>query len=106
MCRVEGRHLPPAQPIDVSGVVLGRVHPGHGITVKHDGVAAECEEAKAEPRKLHDFLRFHLNRWVNTAEAWIPVDWWDACRDPLPCDAALAGVPCAVGIDMAQKIDL
>ena len=83
-----------------------RVNPGHGITVKHDGVAIECAEALVEPRKRNDFLRFHLNRWVNQATAWIPVEWWDACRNPLPSDAELATLPCAVGIDMAQKIDL
>lgn len=87
-------------------VVWRRVNPGHGITVKTDGIAAECAEAKAEPRKLNDFLRFHLNRWVNQATAWIPVDWWDACREPIPSDDELRKYPCAVGIDMAQKIDL
>ncbi len=60
-------------------VVWRRVNPGHGITVKADGIATECQEALAEPRKRNDFLRFHLNRWTNQATAWIPVEWWDAC---------------------------
>lgn len=87
-------------------VVWRRVNPGHGITVQADGIASECEEAKAEPRKLNDFLMFHLNRWVNQASAWIPVDWWDACNGAVPTDDELHEWPCAVGIDMAQKIDL
>lgn len=86
--------------------VWRRVNPGHGITVKTDGIAAECEEAKAEPRKLNDFLRYHGNRWVNQAVAWIPVDWWDNCKDEVPPDGELAQLACAAGIDMAQKIDL
>src|ERR1044072_4353969 len=86
--------------------VWRRVNPGHGITVKTDGIAAECEEAKAEPRKLNDFLRYHGNRWVNQAVAWIPVDWWDKCEAPIPSDDVLAQLTCAVGIDMAQKIEL
>lgn len=86
--------------------VWARVNPGHGITVKHDGIAQECQEAINEPRKRNDFLRFHLNRWVNQAVAWIPTDWWDNCRDPLPSDDELGQYPCAFGIDMAQKIDL
>lgn len=86
--------------------VWRRVNPGHGITVQTSGIAAECQEAKSEPRKLNDFLRFHLNRWVNQATAWIPVDWWDACNAPMPSDDELRQCLCANGTDMAQKIDL
>lgn len=86
--------------------VWRRVNPGHGVTVKHDAVAQLCEEAKAEPRKLNDFLMFQGNRWVNQAVAWIPIDWWDACDDPMPSDEELALYQCANGTDMAQKIDL
>jgi phage terminase large subunit-like protein len=50
-----------------SEAVWRKVNPGHGITVQHDAIAAECEKAKNEPRKLNDFLRFTLNRWVNAA---------------------------------------
>jgi phage terminase large subunit-like protein len=89
-----------------SPAVWARVNPGHGITVKVDGIAQECREAINEPRKRSDFLRYHLNRWVNQATAWIPVDWWDACDAPMLSDEELCQFPCAVGIDMAQKIDL
>ena len=83
-----------------------RVNPGHGITIQHDGIVTEALEAQHEPRKLNDFLRFHLNRWVNQAVAWIPLDWWDRCTAPLPPLEELQTLPCAIGIDMAQKIDL
>lgn len=86
--------------------VWARVNPGHGITVQHDGIAAECREAQAEPRKLNDFLRFHGNRWVNQAVAWIPIDWWDRCPGELPGDDFLKTLTCAAGLDGAQKIDL
>jgi phage terminase large subunit-like protein len=85
--------------------VWRRVNPGHGITVQHDAIAAECEKAKAEPRKLNDFLRFTLNRWVNSASAWMPVDWWDACQGPID-DTLLQSLAMAGGLDMAQKNDL
>lgn len=86
-------------------VVWARVNPGHGITVKPDAIAAECAEATVEPRKLNDFLRFHGNRWVNQATAWIPVDWWDACKADYT-DAELQDMPVFAGFDMAQKHDL
>jgi len=97
-----------ATPTDdwTSPEVWRRVNPGHGITVKPDAIAAECNEAQAQPRKLNDFLRYHLNRWVNQATAWLPIDWWDACNGLMPPDEILATLPCAIGIDMAQKIDL
>ncbi len=83
-----------------------RVNPGYGVTVKADAVENECLEAQTEPRKQNDFKRYHLNIWVNQATAWIPVEWWDACAEPWPSDDVLKAAPCAIGIDMAQKIDL
>lgn len=82
-----------------------RVNPGHGHTVKADQVALECEEAQVEPRKRNDFLRYHLNRWTSQATAWIPIEWWDVCRDETFTDE-LAGLECAAGLDLAQKWDL
>lgn len=86
--------------------VWAKVNPGHGITVQHDGIESECREAIGEPRKLNDFLMYHLNRWVNQAVSWIPVDWWDACPADLPGDSHLRTLQVAAGLDMAQKIDL
>jgi phage terminase large subunit-like protein len=86
--------------------VWRRVNPGHGITIQHDGIATEALDAQSEPRKLNDFLRFHCNRWTNSATAWIPVAWWDACHGVMPPDAVLATMPVALGIDLSQKIDL
>ena len=83
--------------------VWARVNPGLGVTVKLDALVAECRAAQNEPRKLNDFLRFHCNRWVNQATAWIPIDWWDACDQPLP---DLKDLPVFAGLDMAQKYDL
>lgn len=98
-----------------SPAVHARVNPGYGVTVKPDAVEMECVEAQNEPRKRNDFLRYHLNRWVNQATAWIPVDWWDAC-EPAPVDdyqawlssvlPELQPLGCAAGLDLAQKWDL
>ncbi len=85
--------------------VLARVNPGLGITVKRDALEAECVAAQNEPRKLNDFLRFHLNRWVNQATAWIPIDWWDGCKGDLDLEA-LTSLSVFGGLDLAQKYDL
>lgn len=86
-------------------VVWSRVNPGLGVTIRVDKLALMAMEAKAEPRKRNDFLRYHLNRWVNQATAWIPVDWHDACRMSFD-DSLLVGLECAAGLDLAQKWDL
>ncbi len=83
-----------------------KVNPGLGTTITLGSLEGFAREAAHEPRKRNDFLRYHLNRWVNQATSWIPIDWWDACSEPLPADEVLRTLPCAVGIDMAQKIDL
>lgn len=85
--------------------VLTRVNPGVGTTIKIETLLAGALEARNEPRKRNDFLRYHTNRWVNQATAWIPIDWWDACEGPLD-DAELVTLECAAGLDLAQKWDL
>jgi phage terminase large subunit-like protein len=81
-----------------------RVNPGYGVTVKADALATAAQAAANEPRKRNDFLRYHMNRWVNQATRWIPVEWWDACPATLPDN--LAELRVFGGLDMAQKIDL
>lgn len=105
------RHLPvifEATPEDdpFAPETLERVNPGLGITIDREQLAGLAREAQHEPRKLNDFIRFHTNRWVNQATAWLPIDWWDACAEPLPSDEALKLLPCAAGLDLAQKWDL
>jgi len=89
-----------------SPAAWARVNPGHGITVQASAIASEAAEAQAEPRKRNDFLRYHCNRWTNQATAWIPLNWWDACKAPLPSDEVLRTAPVAAGLDLAQKYDL
>ena len=107
---VDQRHLPvifEAEPTDdfMDPAVWQRVNPGLGVTIPRDRFEAFALEAQNEPRKRNDFLRYHLNRWVNQATAWIPGDWWDACEGPLD-DDLLADLECAGGLDLAQKWDL
>lgn len=108
---VDEQHLPvifEASPADdwTSPDVWRRVNPGLDATITESAIAGFALEAANEPRKRNDFLRFHLNRWTNQATAWIPIEWWDACDEPVPADDELRQYDGAVGIDMAQKIDL
>lgn len=107
----DDRHLPvifEAAPEDdwTQPKVWHKVNPGLGFTISEKAIASFALEAQNEPRKRNDFLRYHLNRWTNQATAWIPIEWWDACKEPIPEDAELAALPCAAGLDLAQKFDL
>jgi len=104
------RHLPvifEAQAKDdpFDPAVWARVNPGLGTTIPEETLAGLATEARNEPRKRNDFLRFHLNRWTNQATAWIPVEWWDAGLAPFT-DGDLLALPCGAGLDLAQKWDL
>ena len=85
--------------------VWKRANPAYGVTVKGEYLANECRAAQTEPRKRNSFLQLYLNRWVNSATAWIPVEWWDACPSRQD-ESLLKTLPCSAGLDMAQKIDL
>jgi phage terminase large subunit-like protein len=104
------RHLPvifEAQPNEdwADPAVLTRVNPGVGTTIKLEALLEAAQQAKNEPRKRNDFLRYHTNRWTNQATAWIPIEWWDACHGPID-DAELVTLDCGAGLDLAQKWDL
>lgn len=85
---------------------LHRVHPGLGKTVDEQTIVNDIIAAQADPRKQNDVKRYYFNLWTNQASAWIPVEWWDRCDAPLPSDDELRQYVGAIGIDMAQKIDL
>lgn len=107
---VDERHLPvifEAGPKEdwSDPQVLARVNPGCGHTIKLETLVDGAREATNEPRKRNDFLRYHTNRWVNQATAWIPIEWFDDCEGPM-VDAELVRLPCAAGLDLAQKWDL
>jgi phage terminase large subunit-like protein len=75
------------------------------VTIKEDYFVSECRAAQLEPRKRNSFLQLHLNRWVNQATAWIPVEWWDRCPTDFS-DDRVRNLVCCAGLDMAQKHDL
>jgi phage terminase large subunit-like protein len=82
-----------------------KVNPGYGVTVQPDAIAQEALEARNEPRKLNDFLRFQLNRWTNQSTSWLPLDWWTACETATLSPAAFVSYESTGGLDMAQSID-
>lgn len=50
-----------------------------------------------------EFNRVHRNQWSAAVEAFVPIEWWDACKvEKLP---DLGDEPCICGIDAAVSSD-
>lgn len=65
----------------------------------------ERTKALAMPSEQNKFRRLYLNQWVNSAEQWIPLHLWDACKGELD-DALLRRTPAYGGLDLASVRDL
>jgi phage terminase large subunit-like protein len=58
------------------------------------------EAATLDPR---EFLRVHRNQWVSSVDTFVPMEWWNACRRPLP--ELKSKQPLVLGIDAAVSND-
>lgn len=59
------------------------------------------EAAKQTPKQME---RLHNNQWVSAESAFIPIEWWDACKNPLPLQPG-ERTPLIVGLDAAVTGD-
>lgn len=64
-------------------------NPNFGISPKAEYLEAECKAAIRLPRKQNDFLRYHLNLWVEQTTRWLPMDAWRDCGQPIEYRAEL-----------------
>lgn len=81
-----------------------KANPSLGVTIDEAKFKSQLEEAKTSPRKMTSFLRYRLNRWVETADRWIDPAKWDECRGELPENSSL--LPCWLGLDLADNSDI
>lgn len=62
-------------------------------------------DAKNNPARLNNFLRYRLNKWVGQIDRWLPMDKWDLCNDKVD-EGKLLGRPCFGGLDLSSSTDL
>lgn len=82
-----------------------RANPSYGVTITQENFAQMWAEAQGDPAAVHDFLRYRLNRWVQTVGAWIDFRAWDQCGGEIDF-AALERRPCYGGLDLSATTDL
>jgi phage terminase large subunit-like protein len=84
--------------------VWRRANPSMGHTFPESEFEADYRDACTEPRKFTRWLRYSLNVWSEADARWFTGDAFANCRRPPP--EALAGRPCAVGVDLASNLDM
>jgi phage terminase large subunit-like protein len=71
-----------------------------------DDLRASLTQAKEMRSEENKFRNLFLNQWTEQAERWIPMELWEACRDPQFSREALRGRRCYIGVDLSATQDL
>lgn len=81
-----------------------KANPGYGINIDPQVFRSDFLEARESPAKENSFRRYRLNQWVQTADAWLSMDQWDACGADYTADS-LKGKRCFAGLDLSSTDD-
>lgn len=77
--------------------------PNYGISVKPDYLKSLSAQAKVNPAKLHELIRYHVNRLVRSKMKMIDPDVWAKGKIVYP---DLRGLHCCGGLDLGFKDDI
>lgn len=83
-----------------------KANPSLGVAKSIDYMRSEARAAQLEPRRRNDFLRLDLNVWTESRTQWITPEAWAACRRETADPADLGRLPCFLGFDLAETVDL
>jgi phage terminase large subunit-like protein len=99
-------------------------NPNFGVSVLPEKLEDGARKARHSAAALNNFLTKHLNIWVSAAAAWMNMEDYKACADPVLQRFAEDGVateegrktfgippefngrPCWIGGDLASKVDI
>ena len=82
-----------------------KANPNLNVSVKLDDMRRLAQKASEVPTARNNFLTKRLNIWTTTATAWMNMDKWDRAPS-LPDEEHLQPLPCWIGIDLANKLDV
>lgn len=82
-----------------------RANPSYGITIDPQDFAADAKEAEKTPTGVASFKRYSLNVWAQSANPWLNVADWQACREDFE-EESLDGQTCFGGLDLSSRYDL
>jgi phage terminase large subunit-like protein len=81
-------------------------NPNLGISNVEEAIFLDHDEAIRNPAKQNVFRAMHLNQWSTAASAWMNIQAWNKCFDPLLTLESCKHLPCWLGSDLASKLDL
>lgn len=82
-----------------------KANPGYGTIINPFDFKVLAKTAAQMPSEENSFRRLHLNQWLGSSKAWIPVDEWDKCNQyPIDFDK-LESRRCWGGLDLASVRD-
>lgn len=82
-----------------------RANPSYGVTVGVKFFEAQVRECSGNQTSINNFLRYRLNVWVQSVGAYLDLDAWLECADPVE-EARLIGRPAYSGLDLSNTTDL
>lgn len=86
--------------------VWQKANPNFGISVDPMNLKIKAKAAQESPVKRAAFLTKHLNVWVNSGQAWIMPEKWDACGNPDMDKEEFSTDVCWIGLDLASRRDI
>jgi len=82
-----------------------KANPNFGVSVTQAGLEREIQKAKHSKASLNSFLRYHLNIWTQSREAWIDDNVWNESQWPIN-EKILLGQKCFGGLDLSRRSDI
>ena len=91
-----------------SGVLThnSKANPNLNISVKLDDLRNKARKAREMPSALNNFLRKHMNVWVQQSSRWIDIELWDKNYAYDIEEEELHGRMCYGGLDLSSVSDL
>lgn len=80
-------------------------NPGYGTSLQPSYVEKMIRKAQEEPSERAEIFRYHLNRWADADDAWMPLEIWDASAGIVD-SGRLKGRSCFVGVGISSGVDL
>ncbi|MBX6686643.1 terminase large subunit [Pseudomonas aeruginosa] len=84
---------------------LIKANPNYGVSVFHDFLLAQLQQAKRSASKQNAFRTKHLNQWVGARTVWMNMLAWQRQKRDFTI-ADMAGCRCWMALDLASKKDV
>jgi phage terminase large subunit-like protein len=86
--------------------VLAKANPNMGVSVYREYLESQQQKAVRTARFTNTFKTKHLNVWTSAKTGYYNLEKWRACEDKTLTLEQFEGQSCALGFDLARKLDM